>query len=236
MTTPPTGSPLYRMRVQWTRLRWNLRKVFQLSPPKGDVYYGDMAALYEAERANSRRWQREQQAVKAIFDRLPTGLSVLDVPVGTGRYLPIMLERGHRVTGLDSSDEMIDITRRRAAELGGNVETVVGDATKLPFDDGAFDVVLSSRFLRHILPYRLARQSLAEMARVCKGHAIIELGCRDRRSNPPGDDKPMRDRLSHADTLALLREHGFEVIEEFQTTRRFYRQRRIVFFLRKINA
>jgi len=233
MATSPASSPFYKLRVHWTRLRWNLRKVFHLTPPKGDVYYGDMAALYEAERATSRRWQREQQAVKAIFDLLPEGLSVLDVPVGTGRYLPIMLDRGHRVTGLDSSDEMIAITRQRASELGGTVDTVVGDATRLPFDDGAFDVVLSSRFLRHILPYGLARQSLAEMARVCKGYAIIELGCRDRRSDPPGDEKPMRDRLSHADTLALLKAHGFDVIREFPTTRRFFRLRRIIFFLRK---
>ncbi|MCC5971356.1 MAG: class I SAM-dependent methyltransferase [Pararhodobacter sp.] len=233
MTTLHSGSPLYRLRVKWTRLRWHLRKVIQRSPPKGDVYYGDMATLYEAERTNSPRWQCEQQAVTTIFERLPEGLSVLDVPVGTGRFLPVMLERGHHVTGFDASDEMIAITRRRAGELGGTVETVLGDATHLPFDDGAFDVVLSSRFLRHILPYGLARQSLAEMARVCKTYAIIELGCRDRRSNPPGEDKPMRDRLSHADTLALLRAHGFEVIEEFHTTRRFYREMRIVFFLRK---
>lgn len=217
-------------------MRWNLRQLFQLSPPKGDVYYGDNAELYDAERAHTKRWAREQAAVKDYLDRLPKGLKILDVPLGTGRYLPFYFERGDSVVGLDSSHAMIDVARRRAGDKADTLETVVGDATNLPFEDGAFDLVVSTRFLRHILPFSLARKSLAEMARVTRSHAIIELGCNDWRSHFVSESKPPRDRMSYADTVKLLESHGFRIEAETVTIERFYRKRRIVFLLRKIGA
>lgn len=227
-----TGNSILRwMRVQLPRLRWNLRKVLQLSPPKGDVYYGDAAALYDAERAQTGRWQREQSAVSGFLSRLPDGLDVLDVPLGTGRFIDFYRAHHHRVTGLDASDEMMAVASRRAGAFA--LTTVRGSATELPWPDASFDLVVSTRFLRHILPLAQTRVALAEMARVCRSHAIIELGCRRGRSKRLSEDKPLRDNLSRADIGALLAEHGFAVVDEVVTTRRFPGKERIVFLLRK---
>ena len=231
MSGNSTNGFLGRLRVQLPRLAWNLRKVLRLSPPKGDVYYGDAAALYDAERAQTGRWQREQAAVSGFLDRLPQGLSVLDVPLGTGRFIDFYRARGHAVTGLDASDEMMAVAAQRAGDFP--LTTVRGSATDLPWPDGAFDLVVSTRFLRHILPYGLARQALAEMARVCRSHAIIELGLRQGQGRSVADHKPMRDNLSREQVIDLLAQSGFDVVDEVTTTRRFPGKLRIVFLLRK---
>lgn len=228
---------LRRLRTRLPRMRWAVRKLIDRNPPKGDVYYGDMAALYDEERQASRRWHREQAAVAAYLEQLPAGLDVLDVPLGTGRFLPLYFARGHRVTGFDASDEMLAVARRRAGARSAELTLEQGDATRLPYPDAAFGLVVSTRFLRHVLPFDQARRALAEMARVSNAHAIIEMGCTDRASSWPEAGKPIRDRINHGDLLKLFSEAGFDMVGETPTTGRYLRfgrgRRRLVFLLRK---
>jgi len=225
------------LRSRLPRLRWALRKLIGRNPPKGDVYYGDMAALYDEERARSKRWHREQTAVETCLRGLPEALRVLDVPVGTGRFLAAYAARGHDVTGLDASEEMLSVARQRGAENGTRLRLVKGDATQLPYDDGAFELVVSTRFLRHVLPFEQAKRALAEMARVCSGHAIIEMGSRSRATRWPSAGKPIRDAISHDDLTALFVGAGFEVLDFTPTTRNYIRfgrgRRRAVYLLRR---
>lgn len=109
------------------------------------------------------------------FDRLgiDPGDLVLDVGAGFGRHCFEVARRGGRVVALDfMADEVIQ-TR---ATIGAMIEAgeitedrfvgvLRGDATRLPFDDGAFDVVLTSEVLEHIQDDVTA---LAEMVRVLR--------------------------------------------------------------------
>jgi SAM-dependent methyltransferase len=69
---------------------------------------------------------------------------VLDLGTGTGAGA-LWLGREFpeaRVTGLDISEAMIERARAKlSAELSGRVDFVVGDAERLPFADGSFDLV-----------------------------------------------------------------------------------------------
>lgn len=62
---------------------------------------------------------------------------LLEVGVGTGRVARPLQERGVAVTGLDASPNMI-----RRARLKGVADLVLGDATRMPFPDGVFDLSL----------------------------------------------------------------------------------------------
>lgn len=65
---------------------------------------------------------------------------ILEVAIGTGRnlsYYPKQLA----VTGIELSPEMLAIARKRAADLGRDVELREGDAADLPFPDATFDTV-----------------------------------------------------------------------------------------------
>jgi len=81
---------------------------------------------------------RAEQGAMAPLVAATTPLCALDVGTGTGRYLPLLVAAGARVAvGVDLSMSML-ARQRRPARL------VCGDARRLPFRDGRFDVVTSS--------------------------------------------------------------------------------------------
>jgi SAM-dependent methyltransferase len=72
------------------------------------------------------------------------GMRVLDVAAGTGNASIPAAQRDARVTASDLTPELLDAGRRRAEAEGLELEWVVADAERLPFDDASFDVVMSS--------------------------------------------------------------------------------------------
>lgn len=181
---------------------------------KGDRYYGRTAKNYEARRRKQAWWHVEQAEMQALLEKLPRKLSVVDVPFGTGRFVPLYLDRGFKVAGLDSSDEMM----QQAAEiLGSDIRKCRlerGLSTALPFADGEFDLLVSTRFLRDIIPFGDAKASLREFARVTKRYAIIQLGHTIAGHAVPDDHVTMRSVMSADAVEALLADHGFKLIEK----------------------
>jgi ubiquinone/menaquinone biosynthesis C-methylase UbiE len=110
--------------------------------------------------ADSRRW---------ICSRA-TG-RVVEVAIGTGLNLP-HYPADVRLTGLEFSPAMMDHARRRADELGRDVELVEGDAQDLPFGDAAFDTVVCTYGLCSIPDDRAA---VAEMVRVLRPGGLLLL-------------------------------------------------------------
>jgi SAM-dependent methyltransferase len=92
-------------------------------------------------RAHEWAQTEEQQlpTYEAALDRLGVGAGhrVLEVGCGSGVFLRAAADRGATVSGVDSSERLVELARRRAPEA----ELVVGDLQSLPFGDDAFDVV-----------------------------------------------------------------------------------------------
>ena len=72
------------------------------------------------------------------------GMTVLDVAAGTGNASIPAAQRGALVTASDLTPELFEAGRARAAAEGVELEWVEADAERLPFEDGSFDVVMSS--------------------------------------------------------------------------------------------
>jgi ubiquinone/menaquinone biosynthesis C-methylase UbiE len=75
---------------------------------------------------------------------IASGERVLDIAAGTGNASIPAAERGGEVVASDLTPELFEAGRRHAAEAGVEVEWVEADAEALPFDDGSFDVVVST--------------------------------------------------------------------------------------------
>jgi SAM-dependent methyltransferase len=107
----------------------------------------------------------------------PPEARVLEVGCGPG-HLAIALTKRHAfvVTGLDLDPAMIDRARAnadRSIDAGERRPTfVVGDVASLPFDAGAFDVVVSTFSMHH---WDDPSAGLAEIGRVLRpgGRALI---------------------------------------------------------------
>lgn len=66
---------------------------------------------------------------------------VLEVAVGTGRNLPYYPD-DTRLTAIELSPAMLEIARRRAADISANADLRLGDAQHLDFADDSFDTVV----------------------------------------------------------------------------------------------
>jgi ubiquinone/menaquinone biosynthesis C-methylase UbiE len=89
---------------------------------------------------------------------------VLELAVGTGRNLE-HYPADVRVTAIELSPHMLDIARRRAAELGGDFDLRLGDAQVLEFPDDSFDTVTCTLSLCTIPDERAA---IVEVRRVLR--------------------------------------------------------------------
>ncbi len=99
------------------------------------------------------------------------GEKVLEVAVGPGATFVEILRRvgpGGEAVGVDLSPRMLDRTRRRAARAGWkDVGLQEADARRLPFPDGAFDVLYSS-YMLDLIPLGEMPVVLGEFLRVLK--------------------------------------------------------------------
>lgn len=69
---------------------------------------------------------------------------ILDVGCGTGEFTRVLAEASEaRVVGVDADTDLLSV----ASDRDSDIETVAGDATRLPFAAGSFDLVVCQALL-----------------------------------------------------------------------------------------
>jgi ubiquinone/menaquinone biosynthesis C-methylase UbiE len=116
------------------------------------------------------RWSRAVGILFLKWLAAPEGAGWLDVGCGTGAFTQLVLDScaPSAMTGADPAAAQIDYARRQPHLK--QAEFRVADATALPFDDGAFDVVASALVINFI-PDRT--KAIAEMRRVSRPGGIV---------------------------------------------------------------
>jgi demethylmenaquinone methyltransferase / 2-methoxy-6-polyprenyl-1,4-benzoquinol methylase len=143
-------------------------------PPDGvESMFDRIAPVYDAMNhamtaGLDRRWRRlTAEAVVGPGDR------VLDACCGTGD-LALASRRllgSGKVTGLDFSEAMLERARRKSAEI----EWIRGDLLRLPFQDGAFDVVTVGFGVRNVEDLDRALRELRRVLKPGGRLAILEI-------------------------------------------------------------
>lgn len=120
----------------------------------------------------------------------------LDVASGTGVFAMALAASCRKVISFDATQEMQARAARTAKDRGvRNIEFQLGDAARLPFADGSFDVVASRLAVHHFAdPAAIVR----EMSRVCR------LGGRVILADIVADDDP--EQHAETDRLEILRD------------------------------
>ncbi len=142
------------------------------------VYRGQTVEQYDEKRRKRKKWKKELDAVQKLCAHFDPETSVLDVPLGTGRFVPIYREKSHRVYGLDISLEMLARARGKMTPED-NCSMMLGQAQALPFNDDAVDYVVCIRLLNWAST-AVAKEMIREFSRVAR-HGLV-LGFRHRRA------------------------------------------------------
>lgn len=193
-----------------------VKKLNRRKKPIGNVYYDSKAEGYEEKRKKKEWWHREQNEMNRIISNFPNGMKVLDVPFGTGRFVPYLLEKEMEIYGLEISQDMIE---EAAKILGDDLKKCtinIGDATQMPYDDNYFDMVICFRFLQNIISYDQAKIVLKEISRVTKKYAIIEMPIRKpdkpRSVFPKGSDM-IGGNFYEEDVVQFFHNENLEIVD-----------------------
>jgi demethylmenaquinone methyltransferase/2-methoxy-6-polyprenyl-1,4-benzoquinol methylase len=111
-----------------------------------------------------RRWRERAVDLAGVGP----GDRALDVATGTGDLAVALRARGAEVVGLDFSEGMLDLARRKAPD----VRFEVGNALELPYEDASFDAVTVGFGARN---FSDLGRGVREMTRVAKlgGRVVI---------------------------------------------------------------
>jgi demethylmenaquinone methyltransferase/2-methoxy-6-polyprenyl-1,4-benzoquinol methylase len=115
------------------------------------------------------RWRAE--LVKHVIANDPQ--RVLDVATGTaGVAIAVARQSNAHVTGVDVSEDMLAIGRRRVAVAGleGRIDLQAGRAEELPFADGMFDAISFTYVLRYVSD---PAATIAELARALRPRGVM---------------------------------------------------------------
>ena len=116
---------------------------------------------------------RQEAVIRRFLGRELAGRRILDVGVGTGRLALPLARDGARVVGIDASPLMLGRAgEKTGAELRSRLALLTGDAHHLPFCDRAFDAVVCTRVLLHVVEWK---QALRELCRVTRRDLIFDV-------------------------------------------------------------
>lgn len=143
------------------------------APGGARKYVGAVAEGYDAKREQSSKWIAEQAAVEEMLDDLPANSRILDIPIGTGRFIDYYRQRHFIVTGLDISEDMLRLARQK---VGGWDETFrfgLGNVLDLGiFEEMRFDAAVMVRLTRWLSPEDCTK-AMQQLARVTHGRIIF---------------------------------------------------------------
>lgn len=75
--------------------------------------------------------------------KINKGMKIIDIGCGTGNFSIKLAKRGCHVTGIDVSEKMLKIARKKACEQKLNIDFINMDVKDLKFADNEFDAAIS---------------------------------------------------------------------------------------------
>ena len=136
-------------------------------PPRETYSHGHHRSVLR-----SHRWRTAENSAGYLLPHLRPGTRLLDVGVGPGTITVDLARRlgDGTVVGVDNAETAVAATRELAREAGVRLAVEVADVYRLPFPDGAFDVVHAHQVLQHLADPVAA---LRELRRVCRRDGLV---------------------------------------------------------------
>ncbi len=139
-------------------------------------------AIFDKSASDYDDWYTDKKG--SFVDKVETDLAfklleikdkikILDVGCGTGNFSVKLANMGCKVTGIDISNEMLNVARKKSAEQNLDIEFLNMDLYNLEFEDNTFDAVISMTAFEFVED---VPKALEELFRVVKKDGQILVG------------------------------------------------------------
>lgn len=136
------------------------------------VQYYEKQSLNEATLIRSRSIMSKIVALRQKLGLSDENLDVTDIGCNAGTQSMVWAEAGHKVSGIDIIEELIDLAKKRASEHSLPIRFEVGSATSIPLQDESSDVCIMPELLEHVPEWELC---LEEATRILRPNGILYL-------------------------------------------------------------
>lgn len=146
-------------------------------------YQGETAAVYDRKRSKRKKWKREMAVLQTLSAQFMPGASILDIPLGTGRFLEFYKGGRHTVYGIDISWDMLLLAKAKcsyssasSSNNGSDFHMMMGEAEHIPMKDKSVDYVVCIRLLNWVTK-PIFKEIIKEFLRVARKEIIIGFRC-----------------------------------------------------------
>lgn len=113
-------------------------------------------------------YKAESNFLESIFSKYSNKpiKTILDLGCGTGGHSLILAEKGYKITGVDISEEMLEIGKKKAGERKLNMEFIQGDIRNIELNH-KFDAVIS---MFAVMSYQTTNEDLISAFKTASKH------------------------------------------------------------------
>lgn len=183
-------------------------------------YWTERAPSYDAYQQRPERRELDRDVWRRVWSAAlpPAPADVLDVGTGSGHVAFLLAGIGHRVTGIDLSDGMLEIARERASRTPAAPRFEVGDAVAPDFAPMSYDAVVG-RYVMWTL--RAPDAAVASWVRLLRPRGLVAMvdstwfadGAGELYGDRPEGDLPLADARSIDETADTLRRAGLADVQ-----------------------
>ncbi|HKR07042.1 MAG TPA: class I SAM-dependent methyltransferase [Bacteroidia bacterium] len=177
-------------------------------------YYKERnAEEYEDRRKGNQKWKFEENTLRQVMEKYGESIeTVLDIPIGTGRSLDILLKlKNISISGVDLSNDMMELAKAR--DTSGKVQFFERDI----FSNELFlkaDFVLCYRFL-NLIDWTSAQIALKNLLRASHKYVLFTI-----RTIPVEYKEPVyiEDKIHlhfQRDVVNVIESNQFEIVNVF---------------------
>ncbi len=125
----------------------------------------DSLSHYDEKMDKYYSLRKERYLLRHVLGRLGKKARILDAGCGTAYLSRRLAKQGYgNIVCLDTSSTLLEVAKRHG------LKTVLGDAQRLPFKKGSFDLVILADVLEHVPDYG---RVISEAARVLSAHGCV---------------------------------------------------------------
>ena len=131
-----------------------------------NVFRKDYATAYDY-LYRDKDYEKECDFIEAAFKKyIQKVKTILDLGCGTGGHALILSRLGYKVTGIDRSEDMLKIAKKKASDKNLAVEFIKGNITNIDLQQ-KFDAVVA---MFAVMGYQTTNSALSQACQVVRKH------------------------------------------------------------------